>query len=170
MMRRVDDETTTETRDARPRRNRLVVAMMLASVLLLVGGGIAVAVGLQAQSETDERHDQTAAAIARDRKLAQQALHFQDARRDLERRAHALPDQYGNVGSAFDGLATAHDRFVDVLNHAADLYNAGNNGGAMAVLQNDGPPALAELQAKQVQAQQAVAAADDALRELQEAL
>jgi hypothetical protein len=166
----MDNDTTTDTREAPPRRNRLVITMMAASVLLLVVAGVAVVLGRQAQSETDQRHDQTAAAIASGRTLARQKLDFEEARRDLERQAHALPGQYRTVAGTFDGLGTAHDNFVDVLNHAAGLYNAGDIAGARSVLQNDGPPALANLQAKKAEAQQAVRSAEDALHQLQEGL
>ena len=67
-------------------------------------------------------------------------------------------------------LIDAHNHYIDIANHAADLYNGGDAAGAIGLFQNDGAAAINDVNAKRTATQQAVQAAEDALHHLQEGL
>ena len=67
-------------------------------------------------------------------------------------------------------LIDAHNHYIDIANHAADLYNGGDSAGAIGLFQSDGAAAINDVNTKRTATQQAVQAAEDALHHLQEGL
>jgi hypothetical protein len=153
-----------------PGRSRLAVAMLAVSALLVivaVGFGV---LGAQAQSEAADAHDQATAATERRHELASKEQSLDATRTTLEEEMMALPDKYEDVGASFDGLATAHGHFIDLLNDAIDHYNAGDDAGAVAIIQGEASTAVTDVTTKKTQVQQTVQSAEDALHQLEEAL
>src|SRR5262249_42311894 len=104
------DEHSTDTPaptppDARPRRNRLVVAMRAPTAVLRVAATAPTVVGPQAQSDAAGRRDRAPAAPTASRKLAREASRLELAREDLEKRARLLPGRFDNIGITFGLLA-----------------------------------------------------------------
>ena len=155
---------------APPGRSRLAVAMLVVAGLLLIAAVVFGVLGFQAQSKASDERDQAAVAARHRHALAVSERGYDDDRDQLEEDVFALPKEYEAVGTSLGDMVDAHNHYIDVATNAAELYNSGDTGGAVAVLQGDGTTAIDDLNAKRTATQQAVQHAEDALRELQEGL
>lgn len=167
----VDTSPTDEPAAAPPPgRSRLAVAMFVAAGLLLVVAIAFGVMGLQAQSKATDERDQAATANRHRQTSATQEHSLADDRKQLEDELRALPDKYAAIETSYTALYDAHDHYIDISNRAADIYNSGDTAGTVALLQGEGTAALNDMNAKRDAAKQAVQAAEDAVKKIEEGL
>ena len=163
----MDDETTGTT-EPRAHRSRVGIAMLVAAGLLLAGAGVVGVTGFQAKSEASDERSATATATHRRRVLATREQAAAREADDVTRRTEALPEKFTSLGGSVGDLADAQNHFVDVANHAADLYNQGDAAGAAAAYRTDGVSAVDAMAKQHDAAMQSLHDAQDALAHLQE--
>ena len=152
------------------RRGRARAAMVVATGALIAAALVLGAVGSQARSKSADEEKQ--AHVATERRLALEHRGLV-ADRDLaraERAMSAVPQKFDALGAAMAAYEDAEGHFTDVVNHGADLYNAGDLGGARALYQGEATAALADVAQRNSDVQQAwkdVQAALGALEEVQ---
>jgi hypothetical protein len=140
------------------------------TVVVLVGAGIAVALGVQARSSADDARARTV-ALQRDRHESATRQDAADHTIDSINTAVAkIPPTFNILGQTLDKVVAAQNNVVDTHNRGVVLHNAGNASGATAVYTGDGAAAVADFDAKAAAARTALANAVAAAHELEEAL
>jgi hypothetical protein len=154
----------------RVRHGSARTVMLVVTGLVIAAAFVLGAVGSQARSRgTDERAHARVATESR-RALEHRRLVADGDRREVERAMSAVPEKFVAVGLALDDNAAAQERFIDVANRGADLYNAGYEDGARALYQGEATAALADIAQRVADVQQAwqdVQAAIGSLEEVQ---
>ncbi len=134
------------------------IAAGLIGVALLVLGTLGFA-------RASDRHD--AASRADTQRRSSQAVERRavDARSAITQALTALRDNVLNVTKASDDLRKAQNALTDAFNHAIDLANGGDTGGAQAAFAAQSA-AIAALDAKLAAAQQALLQSEQRLDQL----
>jgi hypothetical protein len=151
-------------------RGRARAVMLAVTGLMIAATFVLGAVGSQARSKASEDRAHERAATHSRRTLEHQRLVADRDGAEVESALRAMPEKFGALGVAMDDNAAAQEHFSDVVNHGADLYNAGDLDGAKALYQGEATAALADVAHRTAEVQQAwqdVQAALGALEEVQ---
>jgi hypothetical protein len=143
--------------------------MIAVAAVFVVVAIVLVVVGVSAQSDASRDDDRTAAlTTARDASAKRQ--HAIDRQRERVRKlANAVAAKSSTLNAALNEMIVAQNAFIDVVNHASDMYNAGDHAGAAAAFRSAGAPALATMVKRNAAVQRAYQAAQAALRQLKDA-
>ena len=139
----------------------LTVLALLAAMALVVTSRQWSTDASAARRDTAEVRDERARADVAARRASADADVIAEA-------AEKVRAAFVATGTAIDAAVDAHNHAVDVHNAGADLFNQGQLTASQATFTNDGEPAVAEVGAKVTAAQQALAALQAAIHELEE--
>jgi hypothetical protein len=152
-----------------PARSRAGAVMIAVAAVFVVVAIVLVIVGVNAQSDASHDDDRTAALTAARDASAKVQRPIDQHKEHLRKLSNAVMAKWSALGAALNDMVMAQNHFIDVVNHAADLYNGGDHAGAAAAVRTDGAPALTAMVQKNTAVQGAYQAARTALQQLQDA-
>lgn len=167
----MDDDTVIEApKPEATRRSRAGVVMVAVAGVLVVGAVFVAAVGFGARSTASDDRDHAATAITLRRASAKRQHAVDDTRAKIRVLTGDLPNRARTLGSALDDMMKARNRFIDVANRAAGLYNGGDPAGATALHGSEGATELQTMADTNARLQLTMTSARKALQDLQEAM
>ena len=163
---------TEEPAEDPPKRRTGMLGHVLVAVaaVFVVGAVVAGIVGLSARSEAEDAQER-AAQLAQVERTQEQAEEDADGDRErLEELADTMATRGDELGNAFPPATDAHNRFAEMTDRGADVFNNGDVAGSEVIFRDEGSVALEELRRTQATVNEALAAFHDARDELEEAV
>jgi chromosome segregation ATPase len=132
----------------RPRRTRANVGLGVALVVLL---GLTAAIafhGVGARSSASDDRARTRSLTHQESALESRQERAERAREATRAAVETVQTRLEELGNTLDGATAAEDAYTSLTNHAADLYNAGDEAGSVAVFRNEAQAAFDALVGK----------------------
>ena len=140
--------TDIEPEPIRTRRSRANVGLGVAVVVLLGLTAAAAFYGVGARSSASDERSRTRSLTHQESALQSRQEHATRGREALHSAVEAVQTRLGELGDTLDAAFATEGSYTDLTNHAAELYNAGDEAGSVAVFQNEAQAAFDELSSK----------------------
>ena len=164
------DPTQRLEPDVRRRRKPTNVVLAVVAIVLLALALSALFYGFGARSNASDARNRARALRQEESALAHRQTKA-ERRRDAARDAvDTVRTRLEELGAALGTTTDAERAYTDLVNHASELYNGGDDAGSIAIFQNEARAAFDELAGRVTAADASVEAVRVAMQHLEEEL